>query len=167
MKLSENIIWHNPDKIFEPCQCTGRKHSDRVQVLLPSMFRGILPKENPVRLEDRGAVVFGHNVNFKWLFPDTGDPEEGEPPSPSEGSETQFRDSGIGSSLGASAAEASGDLAGSASLQPSSEISSSEPLPDPAASESARFDNQDATTSLRCLTNSLYATMTAMYSRPQ
>jgi hypothetical protein len=68
MKLSDNIIWHKPDKIFEPCQCAGktwRKHSDRVQVLLPSMFRNTLPRENPIRLEDRGAVVFGHNMNFK------------------------------------------------------------------------------------------------------
>jgi hypothetical protein len=149
MKLSDNIIWHNPDKIFEPCQCIGkirRNHSDRVQVLLPSMFHNILPKVNPVQLKDRGAVVFGHNVNFKWLFPDTGDPQEGEPLSPSEGSETQFRDSGIGSSLGSSAAEGSGDLAGSGSQQPSSERSSSEPLHDPAASESASFDEDELQT---------------------
>lgn len=149
MKLSDNIIWHTPCKIFEPCQCAGkirRKHSDRVQVLLPLVFRNVLPNENPVRLEDRGAVVFGHNVNFKWSFPDTGDPKDGEPPSPSEGSETQFADSGIGSSLGSSAAEDSGDGADSSSQQPLSGRSSNEPPPDPPPSESARSSNDEVQT---------------------
>lgn len=123
MKLNDNIIWHIPDKIFEPCQCSGniwRKHSDLVQVLLPSTFRNTLAKKNPIQLEDRGAVVFGHNVNFKWFWKDTGDPEEGEPPSPSEESETQFHDSGIGPSLGSSATEGGGDLLGSSSRQSAS-----------------------------------------------
>jgi len=82
MKLNDNIIWHIPDKIFKPCQCSGkirRKHSDLVQVLLPSMFRNTLLKKNPIQLEGRGAAIFGHNANFKWFWKDTGDPEEGNP----------------------------------------------------------------------------------------
>lgn len=143
MKLSDNI-WHNLDKVFEPCQCTKiqGKHSDLVQVLLPSKFPNML-KKNPVRLKDRGAVVFGHNVNFKLYWKDTEDPLAGEPPSPSEVSETQFRDSGIGSSPGSSAAEGSGDLVGSSSQQPSSVGSSGEPLPGPAAPESSRSDEDE------------------------
>jgi hypothetical protein len=100
-------------------------------------------KKNPVRLKDRGAVIFGHNVNFKLYWKDTEDPIEGEPLSPYEVSETQFRDSGIGSSAGSSAAEGSGDLVGSSSHQPSSEGSSGEPLPGPAAPESSRSDEDE------------------------
>ncbi|RYP32296.1 hypothetical protein DL767_005271 [Monosporascus sp. MG133] len=130
MKLSDNIIWHNPDKIFEPCQCTEKlqeEHSDFVQVLLPSGFRGDLPKRDPLRLTGRGAVIFGDNMNFKWYWKDTGHPEEGISPSPSKQSEIRHHDSGIGSSLSSSAAEARGDFADSSS-QPPSESSSGEML---------------------------------------
>lgn len=144
MKLSDNIIWHNLGKVFEPCQCTkmSGKHSDLVQVLLPSKFPN-MPKKNPVRLKDCGAVIFGHNVNFKLYWKDTEAPVEGEPPSPSEVSETQFHDNGIGSSPGSSAGEGSGGLVGSSSQQPSSEGSSGEPLRAPAAPESSRSDEDE------------------------
>jgi hypothetical protein len=144
MKLSDNTIWHNLGKVFEPCQCTKipGKHSDLVQVLLPSKFPN-MPKKNPVRLKNCGAVIFGHNVNFKLYWKDTEAPVEGEPPPPSEVSETQFRDSGIGSSPGSSAAGGSGDLVGSSSQQPFSEGSSGEPLPGPAAPESSRSDEDE------------------------
>ncbi|RYP58420.1 hypothetical protein DL769_008959 [Monosporascus sp. CRB-8-3] len=130
IELSDNIIWHNPDKIFEPCECTEetqQEHSDFVQVLLPSGFRGNLPKKDPVRLKDQAAVIFGHNMSFKWYWKDTGHPEEGISPSPSKQSEIQLHDSGIGSSLSSSATEARGDFADSSS-QPSSERPSGETL---------------------------------------
>ncbi|RYP19648.1 hypothetical protein DL765_003241 [Monosporascus sp. GIB2] len=130
IKLSDNMIWHNPDRIFEPCQCTEKlqeEHSDFVQVLLPSGFRRILPKKDPVRLKGHGAVIFGHNMNFKWYWKDTGYPEEGISPSPSKQSEIQLHDSGIGSSLSSSAAEVRRDFADSSSLPPS-ERSSGETL---------------------------------------
>lgn len=149
MKLCDKIIWHNPDKIFEPCQCMGKtqgKHSDLAQVLLPWKFRNIFPKKNLVQLEDRGAVIFGHNVNLNWYWKDTGDPVKGEPPPPEE-SETQFHDSGFGSGSGSSAAEGSGTLAGSSSQQPSTEGSSGELLPDSATLESARSDEDEQTAS--------------------
>src|SRR5208282_5733235 len=76
------------------------------------------------RLVDRGAVIFGYNVNFKWFWKDTGHPEEGEPLSPSEECEIQFHDSGIGSGLNSSAAEGSEAIASSSSQQPSSETTS-------------------------------------------
>ncbi|OXV11393.1 hypothetical protein Egran_00845 [Elaphomyces granulatus] len=87
IRINDSIIWHNPNMIFEHCQCTGMrrgKHSDFVQVLLPSKFGHLLLKKDPVGLEDRGAVIFGHNMDFKWFWKDTGDPEQGEPPSLSE-----------------------------------------------------------------------------------
>jgi hypothetical protein len=131
MELSDNIVWHNPDKIFEPCQCmenSREEHSDLLQVLLPLKLYNILPKMDHVQLEDHGAVIFGHNVNFKWFWKDTGDPINAELPSSSEEFETQYYDSGIGSSLGSSATEGSGDLVGSISQQPLFERSSDERL---------------------------------------
>ncbi len=71
------------------------------------MFFRILTKKNPVRLEDRGAVIFDYNMNFRWFWKDIGNLEEGELLSPSEKFDTQFYDSGIGRSVGLSAAEGS------------------------------------------------------------
>ncbi|OXV11398.1 hypothetical protein Egran_00836 [Elaphomyces granulatus] len=94
IKINDSIIWHNPDTTFKSCRCTRKtqgKHSDFVQVLLPSKFVHLIPKKDPVRLEDRGAVIFGHNTDFKWLWKDIGDPEQGESPSTSEEPETHDR----------------------------------------------------------------------------
>ena len=147
MKLTENLIWHSPDKIFEPCRCTSRKceeHSDLVQVLLPSKFRNILPKRNPVQLERPGAVVFGHNTNFKWYWKDTEDPIKGEPLSPSKEAGAQFYDSAIGSSLNLSVSQGSRDLTGSSGQQPLRESSSSsQTAPDLGTPESIRPNKED------------------------
>ncbi|KAI9727443.1 MAG: hypothetical protein M1834_008387 [Cirrosporium novae-zelandiae] len=62
---------------------------------------------------------------------DTGNPQQGEPSSPSKGSETQFHDSRIGSNLSSSASEGNEDSAYSGSQQPLGEISSNESLPTP------------------------------------
>jgi nucleoside phosphorylase len=128
-KINDNIIWHNLDTTFKPCQCTKKrqkKHSDFVQVLLPSKFVHLIPKKDPVRLEDRGAVIFGHNTDFKWFWKDIGDPEQGEPPLASE--EPDMHDSGIGSSLNASAAEGSRDSMGPGSQELSNESHSGGPF---------------------------------------
>lgn len=96
MRLNHNLIWYNQDGILE-CQCRSRtEHSELIQVLLPSNLCNHLSTKSPVQLDDRGAVIFGHNMNFKWFWKDTGDPEERDPLSPSEDSESQFQDSGIG-----------------------------------------------------------------------
>lgn len=36
--LSENLVWHNPDKVFEQCGCADAtaEHADIVQVMLPA-----------------------------------------------------------------------------------------------------------------------------------
>ncbi|KAH8803410.1 hypothetical protein F5884DRAFT_683898 [Xylogone sp. PMI_703] len=115
----KKIIWHDPDEAFEPCLCMGRReeHSDFVQVLLPSKFGKSL-KLNPLKINQIlqkgcGAVIFGHNKKFGWFWKDTGDPEEGETPLPSEESESEsesepeFKDSGIELSPGSSAVEGS------------------------------------------------------------
>ncbi|KAN0073022.1 hypothetical protein V8E54_009136 [Elaphomyces granulatus] len=129
VKINDSIIWHNLDTTYKLCQCTTKrqkKHSDFVQVLLPSKFVHLIPKKDPVRLEDRGAVIFGHNTDFKWFWKDTGDPEQGESPSVSE--EPEMHDSGIGSSLNASAAEGSRDSMGPGSQELSNEGHSGGPF---------------------------------------
>lgn len=121
MKVSDNIIWHNPDRVFE-CQCKSSvQHSELVQVLLPLKLCKDLPKASPVQLEDYRAMIFGHNVNFKHFWKDTGDPEVGELPSPPGESETQFYDSGIGETSTSSAMKDSRNLPESSSPQLSSE----------------------------------------------
>lgn len=144
MKLSDNMIWYNPDKIFESCQCNEkiqRKHCDRVQVLLPSMLRSILPKVNPVRLEDRGAVVFGQNMSYRWLFPDVGDPKQEELPLLSGVLDAQSSDSIIESSQGTPTTKGSTDLMGTESLEPPREKASNGSLPDPSESESTKLND--------------------------
>lgn len=83
-----NIIWHNMDRVFEPCQRNGTsqaEYSDLVQVLLPSKFhRKILLANTLVDLEDCSAVIFGHNLKLKWYWEDVGDPREGDLPWPSK-----------------------------------------------------------------------------------
>ncbi|KAK2592180.1 hypothetical protein QQS21_010122 [Conoideocrella luteorostrata] len=101
-----NMIWHNPDKILEQCQCTGtetKAHCDPVQVLLPPKFRGSL-RWNPIQLGDHDAVIFGQNSTFRWFWTDIGDPLEGESPLASEESESEFNDSGIGENSSTSGA---------------------------------------------------------------
>lgn len=143
MKLSDNVIWYNPEKVVKPCRCNEKarkKYCDPVQVLLPSIFRNVLPKMDPVRLENHGAIVFGQNMNYKWFFPDFGNPKRKKISLSSGVSKTQSHESGIGSSPGISAAEGSTNLAGTESLESSSERSSNEPLTEPSTSESARSD---------------------------
>lgn len=100
MKLTDSIIWYGPDKGVD-CGCQyGREHSDPVQTLLPAKFCRTSTR-NPVILEDRGAVIFGHNANSRWHWKDIGDPVEEEPINylAEEELETDFYDSGIGQSL--------------------------------------------------------------------
>jgi nucleoside phosphorylase len=101
VQLTDSTIWHNPGSTFELCRCTEKtreEHSDFTQVLLPLTFREKLTGNIPVPMNDHAAVVFGYSSKFRWLWNDSGDPEEGEPPSPSTESETNFHDSGIGRS---------------------------------------------------------------------
>ncbi len=103
-KLSDDIIWHTPSALFGSCQCRGalgRAHCDPVQTLFPSSLSGILlPRKSPVSFDSRGAVIFGHNAAFQWVWGDTGHPEEGGLPTSSKSfDESSSNDSGIGTSL--------------------------------------------------------------------
>ncbi|GMG26465.1 unnamed protein product [Aspergillus oryzae] len=121
--LAHNIIWHNPD-IFGSCQCEvegQEKHSDLVQVLLPSALKKGLLSNHQVPLEARGAVIFGHNEYSRWFWNDTGYPVVGGPWSPSEAPENEFHDSGIGSDTASSAPKESRSSATLCSRHPSGE----------------------------------------------
>lgn len=82
MRICHGILWFSPGASFDACQCAktqSRSHSDPVQVLLPTSSTKRLPKQKKIYLHQKGAVVFGHNTNYKWKWKDTGDPVEGDP----------------------------------------------------------------------------------------
>ncbi|OAP62831.1 hypothetical protein AYL99_02058 [Fonsecaea erecta] len=106
MRLTDHLIWHHLNKAFDPCPCDGRpaKHANLAQVLLPSHFSRMLSPSQSVLCKEQGAVVFGHNADYNWFWGDTGDPTHEEPVSSSDEADSEFTDSGIGTSLYSSAA---------------------------------------------------------------
>ncbi|KAI1503638.1 hypothetical protein F5X99DRAFT_375055 [Biscogniauxia marginata] len=112
-RLVDNIYWHNPDRTFEPCQCSKSrlpKH-DRVQVLLPVTFPKLWARgfKSPadLSLTPRGAFIFGHSWRFPLRWNDKGDPEEGHPDQDMQEMVASFDDSGVGMSADSSSAGAS------------------------------------------------------------
>ncbi|KAN0078700.1 hypothetical protein V8E54_005213 [Elaphomyces granulatus] len=92
----QDLLWHCPGDLVAPCPCQGRgvrqmicgafrgPHIDPVQVFWPRMSRLIRPAiRGPARLEDGGAIAFGHNIAWKYHWRENGheDLEEGDPPS--------------------------------------------------------------------------------------
>jgi hypothetical protein len=85
VRVVGDIRWHNPDKLFERCQCHSLSHNrcDRAQVLLPSipnfqrLANGIV---SPVLGgdNDQGAVIFGHSrkLQVHWSNESSKNPEE-------------------------------------------------------------------------------------------
>jgi hypothetical protein len=81
VQLMDGIIWHNPGILFNQCECVTKrcdqKHSDFVQVLLPpNVYSKRYLQQNYIYLEENGAVIFGYNTNYNWLWHDSGDPKE-------------------------------------------------------------------------------------------
>ena len=87
-----DLLWHCPGDLIAACQCQGhgsrqmvrgafRRHHDPVQVFYPRRSRLILHIRGPDRLEDGGAVVFGHNAAWRYRWRDSGheELEEGSP----------------------------------------------------------------------------------------
>ncbi len=104
VRLSENIIWHTPTTIFGSCRCRGAlrlDHCEPVQTLLPSSLSKILlPRKHLIPQGSKGAVIFGHNSTFRWVWGDTGHPSEEElAPSSNASDIDSFHDSGVGTSL--------------------------------------------------------------------
>ena len=99
MKVCDDILWYNSSAAFDACECVGShnsKHSDFVQTLWPISLRSVLSRRPKPALQTEGGVIFGHNVNFKWKWEDTGDPVVGDPDLENITAEDEFHDSGIG-----------------------------------------------------------------------
>ncbi|CAG8265990.1 unnamed protein product [Penicillium salamii] len=104
--LTDQIIWHVPDRISARCECTVNDqspHSDIVQSLLPSKLARRLPPMKKKGKLSGGAYIFGQNQSNLWYWPDTGEPLR-QPfrlraPKSDHGSESLSHDSGIGDSL--------------------------------------------------------------------
>ncbi|KAH6648607.1 hypothetical protein BKA67DRAFT_661569 [Truncatella angustata] len=132
-RLCRDVIWHMKQSAFGQCPCGGidrPTHHDPVQALFPLKFMLGLRKKVQVRLEDRGAVVFGHSRNLHWHWKDTGDPVKGDPAADVEDSGDSFNDSGLGSSLSPSTtpldtqeSRATSSLSGSDETQASAPLS--------------------------------------------
>ncbi|KAF3049244.1 hypothetical protein E8E11_008596 [Didymella keratinophila] len=63
-QLVNEVYWHQPDKLFESCDCgssSPQKRCDRIQTLLPGHLPGKWMKncKSPAMLEAQGAVIFG------------------------------------------------------------------------------------------------------------
>jgi hypothetical protein len=139
-RLVDEIRWHNPEKLFEPCKSSKKSRTpkccERVQVLLPSSFPSLWARSyrNPPHLEDTGAVIFGHNRKFPLRWGDSGDPEESEPSVPTLNVPMSPPDSGIGSSISSTPSSTS-------ISQPSAAASSSQ---DESQRESSRWPFRSA-----------------------
>lgn len=99
MQICDGILWYTSNAAFDACKCVeslGGKHSDFVQTLWPSSLSWMLPRRDKLPLQKKGAVIFGHNRNFKWKWKDTGNPVEGDSDLELAPAEDDFHDSGIG-----------------------------------------------------------------------
>lgn len=97
------LLWHSPNGVLSACSCLSRdgwggsgrhamhRHHDPVQVFYPRTSELVLRSRlrGPERLEPSGAVVFGHNVSwrYRWTEAADGTLERGEP-SPSSSTTT-------------------------------------------------------------------------------
>lgn len=144
-RLCDNIIWHMKITTFNPCPGARGIHKchDPVQVLFPLKFLQDLRKKPQVKLEDRGAVIFGHNMNLRWYWGDNGDPVKGDPPPQIDLPPDALYDSGLGSSISSpssrSASEPNGAIApGEDTPSPSSSLTLPSVSPGKVPKESRR-----------------------------
>lgn len=78
IRLSESLVWHNPDNVFELCSCdtATTEHADIAQVILPVTLSAKPEKYfDAPNLAPEGAVVFGYNRNFQLQWGDLGEPK--------------------------------------------------------------------------------------------
>ncbi|KAF2494968.1 hypothetical protein BU16DRAFT_462498 [Lophium mytilinum] len=73
------LVWHCPGDVVATCQCSGgrfrrlfKNHNDPVQVFYPRKWHQSLCLGEPGRLADAGAVVFGHNIGWKYRWKEDG-----------------------------------------------------------------------------------------------
>ncbi|KAB8071206.1 hypothetical protein BDV29DRAFT_159690 [Aspergillus leporis] len=111
VKLTNQLVWFLPEELATGCECNieeGRKHSDIVQVLLPTSTSHLSQEVHKIDHGINGAVIFGYNSLHPWYWPETVEPSKTSIPSTfdpvKDRSSHLSTDSGIGNSLGLSAA---------------------------------------------------------------
>lgn len=106
IRLGESTIWHTPTTIFGSCRCNGGLGGpcEPVQTLFPSkLSQSLQRRKQPIPEDDFGALIFGQNSTFPWIWGDIGYPQEGDvkelmPPPRSNGrSFGSSTDSSVGS----------------------------------------------------------------------
>ncbi|KIL83643.1 hypothetical protein FAVG1_13126 [Fusarium avenaceum] len=120
-RLGDDLIWHTSTTIFGTCQCKedafDQDHCEPVQSIFPSALSETLGPRTHVydeNDENDGALIFGHNSNFPWVWGDVSHPQEGalqEATSSSrlgDADANSFHDSGIGSTVSEGRTSASG-----------------------------------------------------------
>ncbi|KAF5985426.1 nucleoside phosphorylase [Fusarium bulbicola] len=123
-RLSDDLIWHNAVDMSAQCQCgcVSGHHGEPVNVLFPSaLSHKLCTPKGSVSVKRGGAVVFGHNRGFSWVWGDDGLPTQQkleEQVTVGQLSDRNDKDSGVGASLVASSSDDHG------SSMPSSSISS-------------------------------------------
>ncbi|KAK6343489.1 hypothetical protein TWF730_011079 [Orbilia blumenaviensis] len=105
MRLTSDIIWHTPNMMFGKCKC-GRnkregKHSNFIQVALPTQQYNQAKKEKAFHLGNGGAVIFGRNHRTQRLLYERESLLGDEVPSAYSKHDTSFNgtrsdDSGVG-----------------------------------------------------------------------
>jgi nucleoside phosphorylase len=102
-RLTESLVWYPLKRVSNiECHCIEEgqtEHPDLAQVILPPHISRKPPKCGPLQPKDSGAVAFGYNKDFGWIWNDIGDPENGEQQFSDTESDDEVRDSGIGSSV--------------------------------------------------------------------
>ncbi|RKK92206.1 hypothetical protein BFJ68_g8637 [Fusarium oxysporum] len=111
IRLSDDLIWHNAVNISGRCHCScvTAHHGEPVHVLFPSaLSHKLCARGIPMAIEGGGAIVFGHNPGFSWIWGDVGPPTQqqpGEEVTVSHLSDEADADSGVGASLVTSSTE--------------------------------------------------------------
>ncbi|KAF5642474.1 nucleoside phosphorylase [Fusarium tjaetaba] len=121
-RLGEDLIWYNADNISGqcPCGCLAGRHGEPVQALIPSaLSHKLSASRSCVAIKCGGAVVFGHNRGFSWIWGDDGLPTQQdleERVVAGQLSDGNDKDSGVGASLVASSSNDHGSSITSSSL---------------------------------------------------
>ena len=101
-RLVHDLLWYCPKEVIAPCQCRmlggyiglrqqQQHHHDPVQIMCPTKSRLITNIRGPGRLQEGGAVVFGHNIAWGYRWKEKGDEglEAGQPLAASRATEQQ------------------------------------------------------------------------------
>ncbi|OQV09703.1 hypothetical protein CLAIMM_13795 [Cladophialophora immunda] len=157
-QIAQDVYWHQHDKLFGACNCKARRWKDtcdRVQTLLPASVGVKRPPEDILDLRYQGgAVIFGRGKRCPYRWPkDPGKaPEERQLGEDSDVADEEpaaalmEEDSGLGSSISATASQSITSASASLSTSPPVQFATVD-SPGPAGN-----DNPEPSTSDREMT---------------